>query len=184
MSWTIPRTWTDTEFVDDDIMNAHIRDNLLALGPHYMLMKSGDQSVTASTTLVNDAHLVLPVLANEVWKFELTLIIQSNTTADFKFGWTVPSGTTMSWSDPLFSSGGATQWMRDGSGAGNQAALLTEVSSGSFNTTANVFGWNALGFIFTSTTTGNVVFQWAQNVASGTTTVKRGSCLEARRGIG
>lgn len=33
MAWTAPRTWTDTELVDATIMNAHVRDNLLALAP-------------------------------------------------------------------------------------------------------------------------------------------------------
>ena len=31
MPWTAPRTWTDEELIDEDIMNAHIRDNLIYL---------------------------------------------------------------------------------------------------------------------------------------------------------
>lgn len=183
MAWTDPRTWTDTEFVDDDIMNSAIRDNFRAVGPHTMLMKTANQVVNNSSTLVNDTHLVLPVAANEVWKFELSLIITSNATADFKMGWSVPSGTTMRWAPLRF--GSSSDWMLDSSGAAGQTALITESGTHGFNTPTTEFGLAVRGFIFVSTTAGNVNFQWAQNFATAVnTTVGRGSCMEARRGIG
>lgn len=182
MAWTTPRTWTDGELVTKAIMDVHVRDNLNALGPHFMIMKTADQIVNNSTTLVNDTHLVLPVGTSQVWKFEMSLLVSSTTAADWKCGWTVPAGTTMKWGEYEF--GGATRWLRDAANSAVGDSLLTESTGLSINTSATPFTFAMRGFIFTSSTSGNVTFQWAQGAATAVDTkVLLGSCMEARRGI-
>src|SRR6266542_1211240 len=91
MAWTAPRTWTDGEFENAAIFNPHIRDNFLAMGEHLIARKTSNQTVTSSTTLVNDTALVLPVGANEVWQFGFNLIYTAATTGDIKFAFTFPA---------------------------------------------------------------------------------------------
>ena len=40
------RTWTDGELVTAAIMNPHVRDNLDSMGPHSIVRKTADQSVS------------------------------------------------------------------------------------------------------------------------------------------
>lgn len=58
------------------------------------ITKAADQSVTNSTTLVDDTELQKAVLAGEVWMFELILIYSGDSTAaDFKWALAISSGT-------------------------------------------------------------------------------------------
>src|SRR5215472_8894872 len=61
------------------------------------VVKPTDQSVTSSTVLVNDNALVIPVVANANYKFDLYLDFEGGTSgsSDIKFTWTVPASTTM-----------------------------------------------------------------------------------------
>lgn len=59
-----------------------------------VITKAADQSVTNSSTLVDDTELQKAVLAGEVWQFELILIYSGDSaTADFKWGLVVSAGT-------------------------------------------------------------------------------------------
>ncbi len=46
MSWTAPRTWVSSEFVSVDIMNTHVRDNLIAIDGYL------DTSCIAGSTIL------------------------------------------------------------------------------------------------------------------------------------
>ena len=71
MAFTTPRTWTDGELVTKAIMDPHVRDNFLAMGPHLIARKTADQNVT-STTYANDDTLATPSIpANEIWHLRL-----------------------------------------------------------------------------------------------------------------
>jgi hypothetical protein len=48
MAWTAPRTWVDGETVTASIMNAHVRDNLLAIGDAWLT--DWTPTLTGSTT--------------------------------------------------------------------------------------------------------------------------------------
>lgn len=115
-----------------------------------IIYKTATETVNNSTTLQNDNELILPVLANEVWVFKLSVLYRSATTPDIKFGWTVPAGTTMSWA-----LNDTAQAVFDESGAGQVA--------GAGSSTTSIAG-NVNGIIFVGSTAGNVNLQWAQNV--------------------
>lgn len=138
--------------------------------------KTADQTVTSSTTLVSDTALVVPVAANAVYWFMLTVLYKGGTlgAADLKPGWLVPSGTTLA---------GSTS----GLGTGSTAVLAGYVTQAAWNPVA--FGtdggsinlsFTVVGVAVTSATAGNLQFQWAQNTSSATaTTVMKGSSLAA-----
>lgn len=136
-----------------------------------VIYKPSDQTIS-TLTLTNDSSLVLPVQASAVYFFGMCFTYQGGTagSSDFKWGWSVPTGTTMLYGrlcTPVSGSFGFFKTI--------QSDVVTGTSSGSGLVTALL-----VGSITTSTTAGNVQFQWAQN--SGTvvsTTVKGGSVLAA-----
>jgi hypothetical protein len=122
-----------------------------------IIRKTADTTRSATTTLTADPHLVIPVLANEVIWFDLWLRVTSaNTTHDFKMGWTVPSGTTMSWSHYVDST--ADRFVGVDT-ASSPSALYTEGSTLSFGTAAVTHGFHVRGWIFVSSTAGNLVLK-------------------------
>jgi hypothetical protein len=138
--------------------------------------KGADQSVTSSTTLVNDSALVVPVAANAVYDFSLRVFYTGGTTGtgDIITQLTVPSGTT-----------GLLRI------AGLNLSLAFQYGYRTIPIAALAFGGNGTstlevceitGTVTTSSTAGNLQFQWAQNTSSATaTTVKAGSVLVAQR---
>jgi len=133
--------------------------------------KSSDQTVTSSTTVVNDSQLKFAVAANETYIFQAWLYTYAaDGTPDIKVTFTGPSGSTVFWSSSqvIFNAGGST--------------TLTVVSPGA--TTADLFVDSNLraiqlyGTILNSSTAGDVQLQWAQNTSSANgTSVKAGSSI-------
>lgn len=139
------------------------------------VLKASSQSVTSSTTLVNDTVLVLPVSANATYRFELEILYNGNSagSSDLKFGWLLPSGASMNW-------GAAGQ----GTGLGPFFPVGTASSTFAYGTngTGNPLSLTASGTLVTSSFGGNLQLQWAQNTSNATaTTVQAGSILIARR---
>jgi hypothetical protein len=133
--------------------------------------KSSDQTVTSSTTLVNDSQLKFAVAANETYIFEAWLYTYAaDGTPDIKVTFTGPSGSTVLWSSSqvIFNAGGST--------------TLTVVSAG--GTAADLFVDSNLraiqlyGSILNGATAGDLQFQFAQNTSSANgTSVKAGSYI-------
>lgn len=127
--------------------------------------KSSDQSVTSSTTLVNDNALTISVLASATYFWVMLLDYEGGTrgSSDLKISMSVPAAAT------------ARFWM------GRQDAAGTNTSSfmGSQSTTyaagtngAGVLtGLLAVGTLAVSVTAGSFTLQWAQNTSSGTATI-------------
>ena len=142
-------------------------DELNAALPIAPAVKSADETVTSSTTLQNDDHLVVSVAANTTYLLEFVFMFNANASGDLKTTFTVPSGTTGSLcaTTDAGSSAGISMtsvpvW--DGTGADEQARL-----------------W---GRIVTSAAAGTVRLQWAQNASFGTGTILRnGSFLRITR---
>jgi len=133
--------------------------------------KSSDQTVTSSTTLVNDSQLKFAVAANETYIFQAWLYTYAaDGTPDIKVTFTGPSGSTVLWSSSqvIFNAGGST--------------TLTVVSTG--GTAADLFvdsNFRAIqlyGTILNGGTAGDLQFQFAQNTSSANgTSVKAGSSI-------
>lgn len=133
--------------------------------------KSSDQTVTSSTTLVNDSQLKFAVAANETYIFQAWLYTYAaDGTPDIKVTFTGPSGSTVLWSSSqvIFNAGGSTTLTVVSSG-GTTADLLVD---------ANFRAIQLYGTILNSSTAGDVQLQWAQNTSSANgTSVKAGSSI-------
>jgi len=141
------------------------------------VIKTADESVTSSTTLQNDDHLLYTVAATGTYAFDLYLIATSaaNAAGDINVAFTFPTGTMRLWgpgSDPALASGTLAQ---------SKFAASTAVTSGTawqdFGLSTTSLGFNIHG-LFTATATGTLQFQWAQFASNANaTTVRAGSHL-------
>lgn len=130
--------------------------SVAGVGQTQLVRKTADESVTSSTTLQNDNHLLLPVVANATYDLFLLCVFSGDTAGDIKFAWSVPSGTVLRWVDQTGSSGLATD---------------TDFYSAPGGTTQ--VGFQIWATVVTSATAGNIQFQWAQNTSSATATIVR-----------
>jgi hypothetical protein len=129
-------------------------------------MKLADEKVISSTVLQNDDELFFPVdEINCLYTFEITFYVTNAASArGFKWKIDYPAGcigTTTEWDsvDTLFEMVPVASTWASTAGGNNWYFILK-------------------GIIKTSTTTGNVTFQWAQSSAGANNTiVKAGSYL-------
>jgi hypothetical protein len=174
MAFTAPRTWTDGELVTKAIMDPHIRDNFLAMGPHLMVRKTSDETVSASTTLQNDDVLLFNVPANEIWQFQFVLVYLGTAAGGLKIAFTFPGGTFTA-SGPQFNAAGTTLQM------GTFGATTSPTASADYRVNSLTLPDTLVitGVYVNAGAGGNVVMQWAQQTASGSTTIKANSTLWA-----
>jgi hypothetical protein len=145
--------------------------------------KTGDETVNNSTAFQADDHLLFPIEPNEVWFVEAFLLAQgTSVNADFKFGWTGPTGATASWnvvgvantSNYNFSAVGSTT-------TPNGVLAIGGSSSVGASAAANpivIAGW----FFADASHSGNVNLRWAQNTLTAEDNkLLTGSFLRIRR---
>jgi len=168
MPWTDPATWSVGELVLASKMNTHVRDNLNSTA-HLLAYKSADESVTSSTVLQDDDHLLLAVGINDIWyvRFAIYVIDNSSSTADFKWAFTWPSGTTAAITNNSVNVGDTFSKQRSftasGTGFSSDAALAGDT-------------FIAEGVVTVGGTAGNLRLQWAQSVSNASSVVvKKGS---------
>ncbi len=139
-----------------------------------IVRKTADQTINNSEVLVNDAHLVLPVLANEIWFIEMSLMLwQANATADWNFGWAYPVATTMKWgTDSDYWKATAVQDLQEET---EQAVAMNALA-------AQILGIALRAIVIVGGNAGNINLQWAQLVATeANNTIKENSCLIAHK---
>lgn len=127
------------------------------------IVKSANQDVTNSTTLVDDTELQFAVTAGSVWKIELILIYSASTgTNDIKTGFIVAAGTAYGGIQGLgpIASDSVQDTVTAMNGA-TSSPLVFGVDSSGLGTTRAVKIETVLKF--TNTTT--FKFQFAQNAA-------------------
>jgi len=174
MGWTTPRTWVAAEKPSAATMNAHIRDNLVALNGY--VLKTADESVTSSTALQNDNHLLYTIGATGTYAFDLYLLATSdaNAAGDINIAFTFPTGTLRLWGpgpDPALASGTLAQ------GRFAAGAVTSGTAWQDFGLSTTSLGFNIHG-LFIATATGTLQFQWAQFASNANaTTVRAGSHL-------
>lgn len=180
MTWTAPRTWVTSEVVTAAMMNAHVRDNTLALSDRIQpIYKGSDQSVNNSTTLVSDTALKFTAVASQNYVFDINILLAcTSATPEFTTGFSFPTGTlgySMYGLDLASTSITASARFNAVTAATTGVAALT-VATPSATTGVAIRG------AFKCTTGGTVTLMWAQNVATATnTTVSQGSTLTAIR---
>lgn len=144
------------------------------------LVKTTDEIVSASTTLQNDDHLFYTIASTGTYVGELVLWGTSSVNAggDIKLGFTYPTGTM------------------DLGGIGQDSSLASgtvgTIQSGVFlagtsPSSSLVYGLSTsnsmlvVKFRLAATATGTLQLQWAQNTASGTSTLKAGSHMTVKQ---
>ena len=141
------------------------------VGKTIALNKTGNQSVTSSTTLVNCTDLSFSIGANEAWVGTLLPIVTAGAGGGMKWAFTAPSGCSIT----VRAQGGnsfATSII-DGNGlTGNGATNLHSTAS----------RYELMVIITNSSTAGTVHFQFAQNASNAiTTTVSKNSVMIVTR---
>lgn len=145
-----------------------------------IVTKTADQSVTSSTTLVNDTHLLFAGLASTNYKFRMVGFVTGSINGDIKLGFTFPSLATIHWMGYGIDSAATTQ-------AGNlQSAGYVNSTTVDQTLIFNAHGNGCLvvaeGFIQFSTNAGNLRLRWAQGTSNATsTTLLKGSSLEWKK---
>ena len=141
------------------------------------VIKSADESVTSSTTLQDDDQLVFAIPASEVWYMDMMLIVDGNSTADFKAKFTVPASCVMGWIIRDHMAAGGSTSVRTIFTEANTALVEIDGSAGRAYPYVRIEA-----YIVNSTNAGTIQLQWAQNTSNATaTTVKKGSWLRARK---
>jgi hypothetical protein len=152
---------------------------LNALGLH--ATKTADQSVTSSTTLINDIHLsiAIPTVGTYLVDTYLYGVSAANAAGDLQLGYSFPAGTMSGFAlgpDASLASGTvqAGQWGVQTSITGGVAAFINGLS------TSTVAIWAHT--LLTVTATGTLQLMWAQNSSSASaSTLKAGSHMLVRQ---
>lgn len=126
-------------------------------------VKVADQTINNSAALVNDAELAVPVVANVTYHFECRLLVNSNSTANFKSLFTFPSGLTMLYTTMAIGVGGSVWGLFE-------ADQTTTTVVGGAGANRSTMLW---GIVNVGSTAGTLQIQWAQNVANVSNTIMR-----------
>jgi hypothetical protein len=168
-TFTDPKTWAFQEGVESAELNSNLRDNINSMGPHLIVRKPSDESLTSNTTLQDDNHLILPVAANEVWQVSYGIIYAGATgTGDIKVAFTFPASGDIQFSGLGPDNGGSVRYRR-WSGTTSPTANFDFLGFG-----ASIYAYVGIQGVFTnSSTAGSLTLQWAQNAISATATIVR-----------
>ncbi len=133
--------------------------------------KSSDQTVTSSTTLVNDSQLKFAIEASTTYTFQAWLYVYAaDATPDIKVTFTAPAGSTLFWSSSqvIFLANGST----------TLTVVAPAGTTGDFFVDSNLRVVQLYGSVLNSTTAGDVQLQFAQNTSSANgTSIKAGSYI-------
>lgn len=125
--------------------------------------RASTQTVSNSTTLVNDDTLLLALVANATYRIEGQLYYNQTAagTAGIKIGWTLPAGAT-GFNETFHADTGTS--VLTGFFASNWAGTIAAGTSGT-----SVVGMTIHGTL-TTVSAGTLQLQWAQNTSSATGT--------------
>lgn len=142
------------------------------------VIKPADESVTSSSTLQDDDHLLLSVAANAIYRVETIIkYVSTSTTPGFQMAWSGPTGASL-------------LWVPCGLGFGDTSSndkidmAARDITAASSLATPSSAGNVALptGILTVGGTAGTLKFRWAQVSGNATaTTVKAGSLLQLTR---
>lgn len=137
-------------------------------------VKSADQIITSTTTLINDADMRIAVAANSLYEFHVHMRYASPTGGDWKSSFSVPAGASASFQRVGLNLSGV---FAGGFDSTDTSTVTSQGQGASTILAADFFGWAV-----TAGTAGNLIFQWAQNTSNaGNTTLFKNSFLTARR---
>lgn len=133
-----------------------------------------DFSKTSDTTLAATG-LSIPVLTNAKYWVEMLVGVDANTTADWKYDWTAPTGATLTHSS--WASGTAVgAGVLDGSIFHDRVAGLGPFTAGGVNA-GTIITARMIGTLRTTGTAGNLVFRFAQNTSNATASILKADSM-------
>jgi hypothetical protein len=138
-------------------------------------VKTSDQSVTSSTTLINDNTLVLTPAVSATYLFICYLDYEGANAAGFlKWQWGVPTGANLRYQAVFVGTGGSP--------AVNLTYAASDVVAAYTLGAGQLCGATMTGTLAMGSTSGNLQLKWAQNASNGVaTTVHAQSCLYLQR---
>lgn len=146
------------------------------------IVKSANQDVTNSATLVNDTDLQFSVVAGGHYMIELDLVFSSNnTSSDYKSALNVSAGTMKGAGISIGAANtGAAQTSPYNA---NPSATTNSISSGTISADIDVLSSIKIIYSFTASANATFRFQFAQNTAIAATTARtwKGSILKYKR---
>jgi hypothetical protein len=164
------KTWAH-----DEVAAAADLNRFWVQGVH--VNKTADQTVTNSTTLVNDSHLLIAVAANTDYWLEAFVIYNAPTANDMQLAWTVPASATLDWCNnglALAAAGSVDRIAR---------THLTAASTATVGGSGGDAVCAMKGVLRTAGSAGDFRMRFAQNTAGAGTnvTVKTGSQIMLTR---
>lgn len=133
-------------------------------GVTYAAVKSASEGLDNNATPQADDELTVPITAGESYGFDIILIFDSSTTADFKIGLSVPASSFGVW---------------DHSNGIGLALTSTFTIPGNGIGTYNMYHFYGC---VTPITSGNLTVRWSQNTAElSVTSVRQGSMLRVTK---
>ena len=169
---------TDTGSVWERYAGAWVR---VAFGAQLVAVKAADESVTSSTTLQNDDHLLFALEANATYALDGYLYYSGAAdggtgAGGLKMDWTLPASASMHWSSFAVNSGTNPLTNYD---------AVSQVNTDVRNYATNgptALSMQPKGVILTGGTPGTAQSRWAQVNSNATaTTIKAGSWLRLQR---
>lgn len=180
LGWGSGSAATDTFLARSAAGSLTITGNLAVtgVGQYQFIRKTADETVTSSTTYQNDDHLVLPVVANAVYQVDGYIVYQTLSAAGINFRMTGPTGTGLWTFAGVSVSGGTTDTGAVRVAAGSNGVGTAFLGGAGSNMSSILRG------TFLPTASGNLQFEWAQNVANATGTIVRANSWLALTRVG
>lgn len=140
-------------------------DRLASLNPGTTAYKTADETIISTGTYQDDDHLFVTVEANGVYVYTVEGAYSSGVTPDFRFQFSVPSGT---FGGTYFQYFDATNAMVRSSYSVPATGAVTGLQ-GKASDTPFEFG----GIFTCGATGGTMQWQWAQDVSTASNTIVR-----------
>nr|WP_157554045.1 hypothetical protein [Herbidospora sakaeratensis] len=143
------------------------------------VVKPSDESVSSSTTLQNDDHLILSLPTNSTFIMDAMIIYLSPGNADFKGAWSGPSGATLQWFTDAGSSAETV-----GVHAVNRIVYQISETTSILAPGLDPFlmCYKPKGILTTGGSNGNLTFRWAQATSQASAAVaKAGSWIRLHK---
>lgn len=140
------------------------------LGISRYVVKASDESVTSSTTMQDDDDLSFTVSSGETWEVEFVLFVNAATGGDIKAQVVTPASSTVKLGlDAVLFSTGTTfgDVDRFSASSGSEPNAYQGAGGGASDNMMRLQG------LVTTTNSGTIKLQWAQNASSGTATIVR-----------
>lgn len=160
-----PSNWAKPGHIPRGHENEAILDRLASLPPQLIAVKTVDETIISNGTYQDDDHLFLTVEAGATYVYNAKGAFSTSATADWRFQFSVPSGTFSAAYFEYFNDTNAmVRASYSNPTTGGTAGFQGKATDSPFE----------VGGVFTcGVTGGNMTFQWAQDVSNASNTIVR-----------